>query len=70
MPSDRHREIERRMLDLIAGAELQAPDEVAYEPESVLFIWHDTKAVVCVDLHDMPELDRRDDSPYHPYFTM
>lgn len=40
------------MRTLLADAGLPAPDEVEHEPGTVVFVWHDTKTVVCVDLED------------------
>jgi hypothetical protein len=48
----RHREIETHFRALIADAELPAPDDVSYEPESVVFYWHEQKLAVVVDFED------------------
>lgn len=47
-----HRRTEARFRDLLAGADLPEPDAVEYEPESVLFLWHDRKLAVFVALAD------------------
>lgn len=52
MTADRRLDAERRMRTLLAAAGLPAPDEVEHEPGTVVFVWHDTKTVVCVDLDD------------------
>lgn len=52
MTSDRRLDAERRLRALLADAGLPAPDEIEHEPGTVVFVWHDTKTVVCVDLDD------------------
>jgi len=47
--TERHREAEERFRELLGEAELPAPDEVGYEPESVVFYWHEPKLAVFVD---------------------
>ncbi len=47
--TERHREAEERFRGLLIEAELPAPDEVTYEPESVGFYWHEQKLVASVD---------------------
>ena len=34
---------------MLAEAELPAPDDVGYEPESVVFYWYEPKLAVYVD---------------------
>jgi hypothetical protein len=48
----RHLEIEARFRDLVAEAELPTPDDVGYEPESVVFYWHEPKLAVAVDFDE------------------
>ena len=48
----RHLEIEARFREIVEEAELDAPDEVGYEPESVVFYWHEPKLAVFVDFDD------------------
>jgi hypothetical protein len=48
----RHLEVEARFRELVADASLPAPDGVEYEPESVLFLWHEPKLAVYVDFDD------------------
>jgi len=43
------------MRELLATADLPAPDEVAHLTRAVIFIWYTTKAFVLVDLEEMPE---------------
>lgn len=50
--TDRHLEIETRFRELVEEAELAAPDAVGYEPESVVFYWHEPKLAVFVDFDD------------------
>jgi hypothetical protein len=50
--TERHREAEERFHELLIEAELPAPDEVSYEPESVVFYWHEPKLAVFVDFED------------------
>jgi hypothetical protein len=48
----RHREAEGRFRELLIEAELPAPDDVSYEPESVVFYWDEPKVAVFVDFED------------------
>jgi hypothetical protein len=48
----RHQEAEARFRELLQSAELPGPDEVGYEPDSVVFYWHDPKLAVFVDFED------------------
>jgi hypothetical protein len=50
--TQRHRDAEARMLALLADADLPGPDEVGYEPDSVVFYWYDQKLAVYVDFED------------------
>jgi hypothetical protein len=45
-----HRSVETRFRELLASADLPEPDAVEYEPDSVLFRWHEPKLAVYVDL--------------------
>jgi hypothetical protein len=47
-----HREIETHMRTLLADADLPPPDDVGYEPESVVFYWHEPKLAVVVDFDE------------------
>jgi hypothetical protein len=51
--TSRHREVESRFRELLADAELPAPDDVGYESESVVFYWHEPKVAVVVDFDDV-----------------
>jgi hypothetical protein len=46
----KHRSAESRFRELLASADAPPPDAVEYEPDSVLFLWHDAKLAVFVDL--------------------
>jgi hypothetical protein len=48
---------------LLADAGLAPPDEVAHWSDAVAFYWHDTKAVVIIDLD---EVDLDDLSSWDP----
>jgi hypothetical protein len=48
----KHHEVEARFRELVAEAGMPAPDEVAYEPESLVFYWHGPKLAVVVDFDD------------------
>ena len=63
MTSDRRLDAERRLRALLADAGLPAPDEIEHEPGTVVFVWHDTKTVVCVDLADEGTVDGVDGRP-------
>ena len=43
------------MTDLLAEAELPAPDRVEYDDDSVVMFWNGPRLAVCIDL------DRSDD---------
>jgi hypothetical protein len=46
----RHQEAETRFRELLDSADLAGPDEVGYEPDSVVFYWHEPTVAVFVDL--------------------
>jgi len=50
----RHREVETGFRELLADEALPAPDEVGYEPDSVVFYWHEPKVAVFVDFDERP----------------
>ena len=50
--TSRHREVETRFRALLEDNGLPAPDNVGYEPESVVFYWHGPKVAVAVDFED------------------
>ena len=54
-PSPRHQQIEDRMCELLAAADLPAPDDVAHVSRAVIFLWYETKAFVLVDLEEIPD---------------
>ena len=47
-----HREIETHFRAMLEEAELPAPDDVGYEPESVVFYWFEPKLAVYVDFDE------------------
>jgi len=55
--SPRHKQVEDRMRELLAAADLPAPDDVAHVSRAVIFIWYETKAFVLVDLEEIPDGD-------------
>jgi hypothetical protein len=52
--TDRHREVESRFRKVLTDAALPEPDDVEYDPDSVVFFWHGPKVVVCVDFDKDP----------------
>jgi hypothetical protein len=56
----KHRDVESRFRELLADAELPEPDDVGYEPESVVFYWHEPKTAVVVDFDRLDQLRRED----------
>jgi hypothetical protein len=50
--TSRHREVEARFRQLVDEAELPPPDEVGFEPASVVFYWHAPQVAVVVDFED------------------
>jgi hypothetical protein len=53
-PSARHHLCEAQMLELLTGRGLAEPDEVTYEPNSVILRWQGPKLAVIVDLDPVP----------------
>ena len=47
--TSKHREVESRFRDLLAEAQLPAPDDVGDESESVVFYWYEPKVAVAID---------------------
>lgn len=54
-PTSRHGEVETGFRRLLDEADLPAPDDVGYEPESVVFYWHGPKLAVVVDFDGAAE---------------
>ncbi len=50
-----HDEVERRMVDLIEGSGLPAPDAIEHGDHQVRFLWTGSKVVVVVDVNDEVE---------------
>jgi hypothetical protein len=48
--TSQHQAAERALRELLPGAGLPQPDEVEYREASVVFLWHDTKLAVVIDL--------------------
>jgi hypothetical protein len=42
------------MRELVERAGLPEPDEVEYDPDSILLLWHEHKLAVVVDVNDPP----------------
>jgi hypothetical protein len=55
MSTSRHHEVEQRLRELVSGAGLPQPDEVAHLRRAVAFLWYETKAFVLVDLEEIPD---------------
>jgi hypothetical protein len=53
----RHRQVEDRMRELLTAAGLPAPDDVAHVSRAVLFVWYEPKALLLVDLEEIPDGD-------------
>lgn len=53
-----HATAEHRFRALLERSDLPEPDEVAHFRDSIVFCWHDSRAVVVVDLDDPPEEPR------------
>jgi hypothetical protein len=47
-------EVESAMRELVERAGLPEPDEVEYDPDSILLLWHEHKLAVVVDVNDPP----------------
>jgi hypothetical protein len=52
---DRHPDVEARFRELVAGAGLPEPDDVAHLRRVVIFLWYETKAFVLIDLDEAPD---------------
>jgi hypothetical protein len=53
--ASRHQQLEQRFRELLCCADLPDPDEVAHLRRSVLFVWHESKSLVLVDLDELSE---------------
>jgi hypothetical protein len=51
----RHQEVADAMRSLLTEAGLPQPDEAAHLRRVVVFFWYATKAVVIVDLDELPD---------------
>lgn len=54
---NKHEQLERQFLDMLAGAGIPAPDDTARLERALIFLWYDTKAFVLIDLAEMPPGD-------------
>jgi hypothetical protein len=54
-----HEAAERAMRELLPSAGLPPPDEVEYREASVVFLWHETKLAVVIDLDGTQGDDER-----------
>lgn len=48
-----HHEAEARFRQLVEDAGAAPPDAVEYEPDSIVFLWHERQVAVVVDLADV-----------------
>lgn len=58
-PTSQHLAAERALRELLPQADLPQPDEVEYREESVVFLWHEQKLAVFIDLDDPPQQPER-----------
>ena len=49
-----HEAAERRFREIVRAADLPEPDEVEYDEASVVFLWHEKKLAVVIDLDGTP----------------
>jgi hypothetical protein len=50
----RHEEIEAQFMGMLDAAELPWPDDVAHLSRAIVFLWYETKALVLIDLSELP----------------
>jgi hypothetical protein len=48
----RHEEVEAGFRALLESSDVREPDSVGYEPDAVVFYWHEPKLAVFVDFDD------------------
>ena len=51
-PTPRHREAEAAFRSLLEDGGLPQPDAVEVSPDGLLFLWHEPKLAVALDLDD------------------
>jgi hypothetical protein len=51
-PTPRALAAERHLRELLTESDLPLPDEVRYEPGEVLFLFHERKLAVVIDLEE------------------
>ena len=49
--------VEDQLRELLTGASLPHPDDVAHLERAVVFLWYDSKAFLLVDLDEAPQDD-------------
>jgi hypothetical protein len=52
--TSQHQAAEEALRELLPRTGLPQPDEVEYRDASVVFLWHETKLAVIIDLDDPP----------------
>ena len=58
-PTSQHHAAERTFLALLEDNDLPRPDAVEYDEASVVFLWHEKKLVVVIDLDEEPTQRQR-----------
>jgi hypothetical protein len=53
-PTSQHLAAEQAFRELLEENGLPPPEEVSYEESGVLFLWHETKLAVVIELGDEP----------------
>lgn len=50
----RHDALEAQFMQMLDGAGLPGPDDVAHLSRAIVFLWYETKAFVLIDLSEIP----------------
>jgi hypothetical protein len=58
-PTSQHLAAEKAMRELLPRTGLPQPDDVEYREESVVFLWHEQKLAVFIDLDEPPRQPAR-----------
>ncbi len=53
---------ETRFRELLKAEGLPQPDAIEHHPEELIFLWHDQKLAVAVELNDVPGAKAQIDS--------
>jgi hypothetical protein len=53
----RHEEVEHGFRRLLSAEGFAAPDECARLDRALVFVWYDPKALVLIDLDELPDAD-------------